>query len=231
MLGAIVLAGTVFAGLAPTAGAATRNCGVKNATQGTWFASWSGRALTTALERAVDGDRLNVFGRCRGNFGTSKSLSLFGNTNKYDPTILDGNGSGTVLFIGEPATTSLTRFIITGGNAVGFGGGGIQTGGNLTLNASKVVGNQTDNDGGGIFNYGNLTLNHTAVTRNKAGVGDGVARVGGGIFSEGESFLNFSSVTRNVATFGGGILSVNTLVLNSTIVTGNVPDDCGDPCP
>ena len=30
----------------------------------------------------------------------------------------------------------------------------------------------------------------------------------------------------NTAAFGGGILSVNTLTLNCTTVSGNVPDDC-----
>jgi predicted outer membrane repeat protein len=33
-------------------------------------------------------------------------------------------------------------------------------------------------------------------------------------------------VTGNTAAFGGGILSVNTLTLNQTTVSGNVPDDC-----
>jgi predicted outer membrane repeat protein len=39
--------------------------------------------------------------------------------------------------------------------------------------------------------------------------------------------LNFSRVTGNTAADpGGGILSVNTLTLNHTVVSGNVPDDC-----
>jgi hypothetical protein len=34
-------------------------------------------------------------------------------------------------------------------------------------------------------------------------------------------------VTGNTAAGpGGGILDVNTLTLNSTVVSGNVPDDC-----
>jgi predicted outer membrane repeat protein len=38
--------------------------------------------------------------------------------------------------------------------------------------------------------------------------------------------LNRSRVTGNTAAYGGGILSVNTLTLNQTVVSGNVPDDC-----
>ena len=38
--------------------------------------------------------------------------------------------------------------------------------------------------------------------------------------------LNRFWVTGNTAAFGGGILSVNTLTLNQTVVSGNVSDDC-----
>ena len=216
VLGAVALAVAMVAGLAPAAGAAPPACRVKNPTQDTWFATSTGAALTRAIAAAHEGDRLNVFGRCRGSFSIDKNLSIFGNTNRQAPTVLDGNGAAGVLFVNERVTVSLTRLTITGGNAGARVGGGIQTGGLLTLNRVTVTGNRAASDGGGIYNYGT----NSRLTSNGSGGG------GGGLFSEGQATLNYSTVTRNTAAYGGGILSVNTLTLNHTTVSGNVPDDC-----
>jgi hypothetical protein len=98
VLGAVALAGAMVAGLAPAAGAAPPACRVKNPTQDTWFATESGQALTRAIAAARPGDRLNVFGRCRGSFSIDKDLSVFGNTNRQAPTVLDGPaGAGCCL--------------------------------------------------------------------------------------------------------------------------------------
>ena len=218
VLGAVALAVAMVAGLAPAAGAAPPACRVKNPTQDTWFATSTGAALTRAIAAAHEGDRLNVFGRCRGSFSIDKGLRIFGNTNRLAPTVLDGNGAAGVLFVNERVTVTLTRLTITGGNATVRVGGGIQTGGLLTLNRVTVTGNRSAGDGG-VYNYGTLTLNHSRLTGNVAGGG-------GGLFSEGQATLNDSAVTANTAAFGGGILSVNTLTLNRTTVSGNVPDDC-----
>jgi hypothetical protein len=220
MVGVVALAVAMVAGLAPAAGAAPPACRVKNPTQDTWFATSTGAALTRAIAAANPGDRLNVFGRCRGSFSIEKDLRIFGNTNRQAPTVLDGAGGGGVLFVNERVTVSLTRLTITGGNATVRVGGGIQNGGLLTLNRTTVTGNRAASDGGGIYNYGTLTLNNSRLTGNVSGGG------GGGLFSEGQATLNYSAVTGNTAAFGGGILSVNTLVLNHTTVSGNVPDDC-----
>jgi predicted outer membrane repeat protein len=220
VLGAVALAVAMVAGLAPAAGAAPPACRVKNPAQDTWFATSTGAALTRAIAAAHGGDRLNVFGRCRGSFSIDKNLSIFGSTNRQAPTVLDGNGAAGVLFVNERVTVSLTRLTITGGNAGARVGGGIQTGGLLTLNRVTVTGNRAASDGGGIYNYGTLTLNNSRLTSNVSGGG------GGGLFSEGQATLNYSTVTGNTAAYGGGILSVNTLTLNHTTVSGNVPDDC-----
>jgi hypothetical protein len=229
--------------------AATRPaCRVKNPTQDTWFVTRDGQALTRAIAAADPGDRLNVFGTCRGNYVIGKDLRVFGNPQASAPTTLDGRGSGRVLTVVPDLLTSVTvtlsRLVVTGGGEggieVGEGttvtltastvrgntatnrvGAGIQNGGDLTLNATTVTGNRAALDGGGIDNFGDLTLNASRLTRNTAGRG------GGGLFNEGVATLNFSRVTGNTAADpGGGILSVNTLTLNHTVVSGNVPDDC-----
>jgi hypothetical protein len=168
VLGALAPAGALVAGLAPAAAAAPPACRVKNPTQDTWFATWSGQALTRAIAAANPGDRLNVFGRCRGSFSIGKDLSVFGTTNRLDPTILDGGGREGVLFVNERVTVT-------------------------------------------------LTLNDSRLTANTARGG------GGGLFSEGVATLNRSRVTGNTAAYGGGILSVNTLPLNQTVVSGQRP--------
>jgi hypothetical protein len=56
VLGALAPAGALVAGLAPAAAAAPPACRVKNPTQDTWFATWSGQALTRAIAAANPGD-------------------------------------------------------------------------------------------------------------------------------------------------------------------------------
>ena len=128
----------------PTASAAPPTCRVKNPTQDTWFTTWSGQALTRAIAAANPGDRLNVFGRCRGSFSIGRDLSVFGTTNRLDPTILDGGGREGVLFVNERVTVTLTRLTITGGNASVRVGGGILSVNTLTLNQTVVSGNVPD---------------------------------------------------------------------------------------
>jgi len=249
LLSAIAIGTMMVAAVAPAAGAAVQPaCRVKNPTQDTWFATQDGRALTRAIAAANPGDRLNVFGTCRGNYVIDKSLRVFGNTQATAPTTLDGRGSGRVLTVrpqlNSTVTVALARLVVTaggeGGIEVGEGttvalrsstvrgnsatnrvGAGIQNGGDLTLNSTTVTGNRAALDGGGIYNFGDLTLNSSRLTRNTTGGG------GGGLFNEGTAVLNFSRVTGNTAAGpGGGILDVNSLTLNSTVVSGNVPDDC-----
>jgi nitrous oxidase accessory protein NosD len=248
LLGALTLAVATTAMLVPAAGAAAPSCRVKNPTQGTWFATRDGRALTRAIAAANPGDRLNVFGTCRGNYVVDKDLRVFGNPQATAPTTLDGRGNGRVLTVLpsllSSVTVTLTRLVVTGGGEggieVGEGttvaltsstvrgntatnrvGAGIANGGDLTLNATTVSGNRAALDGGGIYNFGDLTLSSSRLTRNTTGGG------GGGLFNEGTAVLNRSRVTGNTAAGpGGGILDVNTLTLNATIVSGNVPDDC-----
>jgi nitrous oxidase accessory protein NosD len=88
------LAVAMTAVLVPAAGAAAPSCRVKNPTQDTWFATRDGRALTRAIAAANPGDRLNVFGACRGNYVVDKDLRVFGNPQATAPTTLDGRGSG-----------------------------------------------------------------------------------------------------------------------------------------
>jgi nitrous oxidase accessory protein NosD len=154
-------------GAGPPAGAAAPACRVKNPTQDTWFATQDGQALTRAIAAANPGDRLNVFGTCRGNYVVDKDLRVFGNPQATAPTTPDGRGSGRVLTVLpsllSSVTVTLTRLVVTGGE------GGIEVGEGTTvaLTSSTVRRNTATNRvGAGIANGGDLTLNATVVSGN-----------------------------------------------------------------
>jgi hypothetical protein len=235
----------------PAAGAATPPCRVKNATQGTSFATVAGLALTRALARANEGDRLDIRGKCVGSFVIDKSLDLYGNPNKADSTVLDGGRAGRVVLVQPWATARMTDLIVTRGFSTGpgGGGGGIQNSGVLTLIRMFVSDNHSDLSGGGILNVGDLVVTRSGIRNNSSGFdGGGIFNAGGGrgvityrstiadntsvlggagIFSENQLEMHDSLVTRNVTEGnGGGILSVAGLVLDNTPVVGNRPDDC-----
>ena len=244
---AVAVAGVVAS---PAAGAAPPPCRVKNATQGTSFATVAGLALTRALARANPGDRLDIRGKCVGSFVLDKSLDLYGNPNKDDSTVLDGGRVGRVIVVDPLAVVRMTDLIVTRGYTPSNGGAGIQNVGELTLIRSYIYDNHTGGSGGGILNLGDLTVTRTGVRFNSAAFdGGGMFNAGGGrgivtyratiadnrsvlggagIFSENQLEMHNSLVTRNVTEghTGGGILSVAGLVLDNTRVVGNLPDDC-----
>ena len=242
---ALAAAGVV----ASPAASAAPPCRVKNATQGTSFATVAGLALTRAIARANSGDRLDVRGKCVGSFVIDKSLDIYGNPNKDDSTVLDGGRAGRVIVVDPLAVVRMTDLIVTRGYTSSGGGAGIQNVGELTLIRSYVFDNHAGGSGGGILNLGDLTVTRTGVRFNSAAfdgggmfnagggrgivtyratIADNTAPLGGaGIFSENQLEMHDSLVTRNVTQGnGGGILSVAGLVLDNTPVIGNVPDNC-----
>jgi hypothetical protein len=121
--------------------------------------------------------------------------------------VLSQSGSGAVTF--EDVT-------ITGGQAVGNGGGGIwATGGGLvTLNNAAVVGNRAPATGGGGINAEHVVLNESSVSGNSAD------DFGGGLNVD-DVTLNNSTVSGNTsAGRAGGIGAADVTVINST-VSGN----------
>jgi hypothetical protein len=234
---------TLLPATAGEAAAGGTSCRVKNATQETWFATSSGLALTRAIAAARSGDRLNVFGTCRGAYTPQVDLTIAGSRSTEHPTTLLGTDAGYILDTVPETDIRLLRLTLRGGTFGGLqvtegatavlahstvvgvstttsrrAGGGVLNGGDLTINSSRIVRNHSVSDGGGIFNFGDLEVNGSAVNRN---VADGT---GGGIFTEGFAVLNHSQVRFNT---GGGILTVAGITLNDTIVSDNTPFDCG----
>ena len=177
----IAAAGLAAAGVvaSPAASAAPPPCRVKNATQGTSFATVAGLALTRAIARANPGDRLDIRGKCVGSFVVDKNLDLFGNPNKADETVLDGGRVGRVVTVDPEAVVRMTDLVVTRGYV--SSGAGILNIGELTLIRSYVFDNHADFSGGGILNLGDLTVTRTGIRFNSAGFdGGGMFNAGGG---------------------------------------------------
>jgi hypothetical protein len=140
-----------------------------------------------------------------------------------------------ILSVTNTGTLTLTNLTITGGLIVNpdiNGGGGILNHGDLTLNSSRVTGNNGGAlGGGGIFNgpgpnFGPavLTLNNSRVDHNTTSFSGFDAAA---IFDfEGTTTLNNSEVDSNQATVGGGIFkAANSLTLNNSRVHDNTAGD------
>jgi hypothetical protein len=160
-----------------------------------------------------------------------------------------GPGSGPPIAAGGIANGSnavINNSSIDNNTASHTSGAGIVNHGSMTLNKSEVNGNTAAGSGlfasgGGIVNTqgppgaantGILTLNNSEVNDNRAGgdgggIANGVPLGGPMPLVGGPITLNHSQVTGNTAAHGGGIFnSGGTVMLASTSVTGNNPDNC-----
>jgi uncharacterized repeat protein (TIGR01451 family) len=127
-----------------------------------------------------------------------------------------------------PASLTLYNCTVSGNTATS--GGGIDNGGDLTVNNSAIVGNDVPGLGlgGGIRNSGVAILNNSTVS------GNTIHHVGG-IYNRGTLMLNNSTVSGNTAHTGGGIYNDDyyggTVTLQNTILAGNTASgdspDCG----
>jgi hypothetical protein len=140
---------------------------------------------------------------------------------------LEGPGAGQVIvqrsaapdfgIFNVPGGATVTVAGLTIANGKASSGGGISSGGNLTVKNCVITGNTaTDLEGGGIFsNAGSLTVTNSTVSDNSA------AFEGGGIFGNAGSLtVTNSTVSGNgAATAGAGIFNGATQadITNSTI--------------
>ena len=136
-----------------------------------------GGSLRQVLSNAFPGTTVTFSNNLSGGTITLTSGQLVLNQNvSIDASALacgitlNGNHNGRVVEVssGTSVLTSLT--ISNGYNTIGYGGGGVENYGNLTLNNCRLVGNQSPSTGGAIASYfGSLTLNNTLVAGNSCG--------------------------------------------------------------
>ena len=230
---------------------------------GPWYVSSSGddsdclswaTACTTingALGKAGSGDTIYIDA---GTYAESLSLNNITLTLTgagADTTVIDGGGTGRVVYVGSTAAVTITGVTIRNGyQAIGNGGGiycydatltledaivrdnsagASYDGGGLYAEASTValratqVLSNTANDGGGIAVLAStLTLADSTVAHNIAGQG------GGGIqsFSSATS-LSHSTLYSNTTDYGGGIYQIGagaTLAITGSLIAENVAE-------
>lgn len=212
------------------------------------------RTLGAALEKAADGATVSLAaGRYPEQVTIRRGVSVVGAG--ADSTVLDSAGGGTVVTsFSNTALVTLQGLTITGGSAVG-GGGGIANFGPMAIVDSVVAGNRVSLGegfqglGGGIFSFGTLSITGTSVLSNTGVTGAGInsrgslhmvnstigantasAAGGGLVAAPGTAELVNVTVSGNTAAAGGGleVEAGGTLTLANTIVAGNTAADGPD---
>lgn len=201
----------------------------------TWETAYD--SLSTALTAAQPGDQIWVAaGRYVGKFTLPLEVEVYGGfagtetePSQRDwtanPTILDGNGTGTVVVSpsGATAATRIDGFTITNGSA-SRGGGVFSAYGNPTLTDCTFSGNSADDEGGGMYNYrGDPTLTNCTFSGNSA-------YRGGGMYNDTASptLTDCVFISNSAGGSGGGMYSVcytdAAPVLANCTFTGNSAD-------
>lgn len=150
------------------------------------------RTLGAALARAAAGATIAVAaGRYPELLTIRSGVSIIG-AGAAD-TLIDGAGGGPVVTsYASEAPVILRGLTITGGRAVGAGGG--------------------------IANYGQMQIVDSIVRDNSVSPGEGFQGLGGGIFSFGDLTISGSAVVGNRGASGGGVNSRGALrLINSTV--------------
>ena len=145
------------------------------------------------------------------------------------PTTLDAQGQGRVLYITGDISPIIEGLRITGGDATGLGGGfwpWMDAGGGVyiitataTISNNRTYSNTTAWDGGGLYlSYSTAALNSNTVTLNTA------TRYGGGLllYHSGATLIS-NTITANTAEDCGGLflLGGNAATLSGNVVTSN----------
>jgi hypothetical protein len=151
-----------------------------------------------------------------------------------NPTTLDAQGQGRVLYITGNISPTIAGLRITRGDTIGLGGSpwsGDAGGGvyiitaTATLSNNWVFGNTSRWDGGGVYLYSSAsTLNGNTITSNTAQVCGG----GGYLWSSAVT-LSGNTITSNTAREEGGlVLDSCPATLSANIITFNTAQDyCG----
>ncbi len=140
---------------------------------------------------------------------------------------VDGDEAHRVFSLPAGVAADLHQLSIRRGRAPGVQfsvegyGGGIFSGGTLTLTNSTVSGNSANHLAGGIYNNGGtLRLTNSAVS-------DNTAQSIGGIYNDGTLTLTDSTVSGNTSEYVGGINNAGTLTLTDSTVSRNASEYAG----
>jgi len=147
-----------------------------------------------------------------------------------NPTILDSEGQGRVIYITGNISTTLEGLRITGGNTDDYGGGIFAYGARLTVNHTHITGNTARDKGGGIA-VRNATWTTVADCQIDSNVT--VQQEGGGVGVYDGSHMNLirSWVVANAAPSndGGGVFAGDngSIYIENSIIAGNTANVSG----
>ncbi|MFB0538290.1 MAG: choice-of-anchor Q domain-containing protein [Anaerolineae bacterium] len=223
--------------------------------------------VQAAVDAASDGDTVKVAGYCAGvearagvtqTVYISKTVTIRGGytttnwTVPYpitQPTTLDAQGQGRVLYISGDISPTVEGLRITGGNTAVYGGGVYVITAAVTIRDNLLISNTADSRGGGLymevssaarvisntfranatgeFGYGgglcvvasDATLNSNTFISNTAHGGGGL----GLVYSA--ATLHGNTISYNVADYDGGLALVES---NATLVNNVVADNRAD---
>lgn len=181
----------------------------------TVYSSTDASALQNAVDAASAGGTVKVAGTCAGvqvranitqTVYISKTLTLAGGYTTTNwitafpitqPTTLDAQGTGRVVFATASAPLALRDLIVQNGYSTGNGGGAyfssstMVTGTTFTLNTATAIG------GGAYFVYTN-SVTATTFTSN-------TAQYGGGAYFGSMVSMTATTFTSNTAQYGSGV--------------------------
>jgi filamentous hemagglutinin family protein len=183
-------------------------------------------ASTDSIQTAIDAIGM-VNGNSTINLGTgtysgatvfvNKNLTL--NGTGEGATVLDGANTRRVVDIQTGTTATLQNLTIANGQTPATeSGAGVYNAGALTLNQTRLTGNQAGLEGGAIYADTTATtiINGGTLTGNTAGL------AGGGIRNFGTFSVDTTAFTGNSAQFGGAISNMpsgTAAVTNATFTT------------
>ena len=153
----------------------------------------------------------------RGGFTTTNWVTPDPDGN---PTIIDAQGSGRVIYVPGGVVATVSGFHLTGGSS-GTDGAGVYNGGTLVLEDSYIYDNRTFGDGGGVHNASaaaDLILRNSRVYSNTA------VLLGGGFSIEsGTALIEATEVFSNSTVSGGGGIYVagGALTVRSSLIYSN----------
>jgi CSLREA domain-containing protein len=164
-------------------------------------------------------------GYAAGGINTSGGTLQVNSSTISSNTANFGCGGGIAT---DKTTATVTNSTISNNTAPGAGscGGGIMSGGSLTVKTSTINGN-TANTGGGIASHAPLTVSGSTISGNSVNIS------GGGIDINGiypvKAMILTSTISGNTAHDDGGVhnLAGDTMVINSTISGNSVPGIAG----
>ena len=181
-------------------------------------------------------------------FPISKTVTILGAGSAT--TTVNGSPSSRVFDVTAPVVATISDVTITGGNAVGAGGGGVEVNsasGNpaLVMAGDAVINNSATEEGGGIDfqrpghadQGGTLTLSDSLVANNQVSNTSDPHVLGGGIVLTSGGTLTNVTVTGNsligAGSFGGGGIanlgSAPVTIASSTIAGNSLSDTNAGP--